>query len=217
MVDTRDGIELLEKNQPRQERAKQTYEAILRAAAELLIEVGVERISTNMMAERAGVTVPALYRYFPNKYAVLYVLGARLMDRQNKVFQDWFLRYVEPENPHLLLNNITELLQQIYLETGGVTAGIQILQSLRAVAPLQDVRLKSHRMLAEQFYRTVAHLFDLPPDERIAARARVSIETGYSVVEMALEDDTVDRNAVLEEGAHMISLYWREVLPPVQR
>ena len=46
-------VELLEKNRPRQERAKRTYESILAAAAELLVEVGVERISTNLIAERA--------------------------------------------------------------------------------------------------------------------------------------------------------------------
>ena len=81
-------VELLEKNKPRQERAKRTYEAILTAAAELLVEVGVERISTNLVAERAGITVPALYRYFPNKYAVLHALGAGLMDAQDTVIWD---------------------------------------------------------------------------------------------------------------------------------
>ena len=65
------SVELLEKNKPQQERAKRTYEAILASAAKLLVEVGIERISTNLIAEEAGITVPALYRYFPNKYAVL--------------------------------------------------------------------------------------------------------------------------------------------------
>ena len=83
-------VELLEKNKPRQERAKRTYEAILVAASELLIEVGVERISTNIIADRAGITVPALYRYFPNKYAVLHALGAAMMDKQNDVCVEWF-------------------------------------------------------------------------------------------------------------------------------
>ena len=94
MLANRREVELLEKNKPRQERAKRTYEAILVAAAELLVEVGVERISTNLIAERAGITVPALYRYFPNKYAVLNALGAVLMDRQNEVFQQWFDAYM---------------------------------------------------------------------------------------------------------------------------
>ena len=113
MVAGRQPVELLEKNKPQQQRAKRTYEAILKAAAELLVEVGVERISTNLVAERAGITVPALYRYFPNKYAVLNALGAALMDRQNAVFQAWFEKYLD-EGPQLLLDNIYEVLKQTY-------------------------------------------------------------------------------------------------------
>ena len=74
------NVELLEKNRPQQQRAIKTYEAILSAAGELLCEVGLERISTNNIAERAGVTVPALYRYFPNKYAVINALAGRLLE-----------------------------------------------------------------------------------------------------------------------------------------
>src|SRR5262249_31941379 len=59
---------------PRQERALQTYERLLDVAGELLAEVGVERISTNMICARAGMTPPALYRYFKDKYAVLEAL-----------------------------------------------------------------------------------------------------------------------------------------------
>ena len=66
MTIARRQVELLEKNRPRQERAKRTYEAILNAAAELLVEVGVERISTNLIAERAGITVPCLLYTSPS-------------------------------------------------------------------------------------------------------------------------------------------------------
>ena len=55
MVAVRPHVELLENNKPQQARAKRTYEAILAAAAELLVEVGVERISTNLVAEKAGI------------------------------------------------------------------------------------------------------------------------------------------------------------------
>jgi AcrR family transcriptional regulator len=37
--------------------------------------------------------VPTVYRYFPDKYAVLHALGAVVMDKQNQVCQDWFNAY----------------------------------------------------------------------------------------------------------------------------
>ena len=60
---------------PQQERAVQTRDHLLDVAGELLGEVGFENISTNMICARAGMTPPALYRYFRDKHAVLETLG----------------------------------------------------------------------------------------------------------------------------------------------
>lgn len=213
MVAGKRQVELLEKHKPRQERAKRTYEAILVAAAELLVEVGVERISTNLVAERAGITVPALYRYFPNKYAVLNALGAVLMDRQNAVFQEWFEKYLgEDGGPQSLLDNVQQLLRMTYEVTREQVGGIEVVQALRAVAPLQDLRLASHRLVADQFALIVAELLDAPVDELLTTQARLTIDTGYSIVEMALEDETLPTESLLSEGAKMIRRYWWGVL-----
>ena len=212
MVADRRQVELLEKNKPRQERAKRTYEAILTAAAELLVDVGVERISTNLVAERAGITVPALYRYFPNKYAVLNALGAGLMDAQNVAFQQWFERHVNADNPQHLIDNVYELLKDTLDLTQAQTGGLEIVQALRAVAPLREVRLESHRRVAEQFANTAAKLLDRPADDFIKTQARITTEMGYAVVEMCLEDDGLSSELLLREGAQMIQAYWMSLL-----
>src|SRR3546814_2992087 len=53
----------------------------------------MDRISTNMICERAGVTPPALYYYFCDKYEVIAALGERLMDRQNHVLTSWLAQH----------------------------------------------------------------------------------------------------------------------------
>ncbi|MEZ5571619.1 MAG: TetR/AcrR family transcriptional regulator [Halioglobus sp.] len=214
MVAVREYVELLEKNKPQQERAKRTYEAILAAAAELLVEVGVERISTNLVAEKAGVTVPALYRYFPNKYAVLNALGAVLMDKQNAVFQQWFEQYCAAGDPQVLLDNVYELLKRTYDVTRKELGGLEVVQALRAVAPLQEVRLSSHRLVASQFAKITSHLLGRPEDEMIKMQARLTIDTGYAMVEMALEDQSLATEALLREGSRMIQLYWVDIVNP---
>ena len=212
MVATRRQVELLEKNKPRQDRAKRTYEAILEAAAELLLEVGVERISTNLTAERAGITVPALYRYFPNKYAMLNALGAVLMDRQNEVAQQWFETHLGNGDPEQLMGNIYELLKLTYDVTREQTGGLEVIQSLRAVGPLQQLRLTSHRLVASQFATLLGELLGQPVDELLNMQARLSVDMGYAIVEMALEDDSLAYEQTLRQGALMIQLYWREIL-----
>lgn len=69
--------ELRQRSTPRQARSRQTLEHVLDCAAALLDEVGAERFNTNLLAERARLGVRAIYRYFPNKLAILVALAER--------------------------------------------------------------------------------------------------------------------------------------------
>jgi AcrR family transcriptional regulator len=63
---------------PRQHRAKETFEKILAVTADLLVERGFEGVNTNIIAERAHVKPPAVYRYFPDKFALYYALAEKI-------------------------------------------------------------------------------------------------------------------------------------------
>ena len=65
------------RKRPTQERAQATVDAIVLAAAHLLKTEGSERLTTNRIAEVAGVSIGSLYQYFPNKHAVVAELRAR--------------------------------------------------------------------------------------------------------------------------------------------
>jgi AcrR family transcriptional regulator len=62
---------------PRQARAQATVAAILEAAAQLIEREGEAGFNTNALAERAGVSIGTLYRYFPDKRAILLALARR--------------------------------------------------------------------------------------------------------------------------------------------
>ena len=55
---------------PRQARSKATVHAILEAAARILETQGADAVTTNAVADRAGVSVGSLYQYFPSKEAI---------------------------------------------------------------------------------------------------------------------------------------------------
>jgi AcrR family transcriptional regulator len=67
----------LERRIPRQQRAQESCAAIFEAAAQILLRDGMAGLSTNRIAERAGVSIGTLYQYFPNKQAVLLAMGRR--------------------------------------------------------------------------------------------------------------------------------------------
>ena len=208
----RQRVALLEKHKPKQERAKRTYEAILAAAAELLVEVGVERISTNIVAERARVSVPALYRYFPNKYAVLNALSAAYMEQHTAVLQRWLDEHSRQDDLLLLVNNIGGLLERIYAVTQQQVGGLKVVQAVRAVEPLREVRLTSHRSSSNQLATVVAAILGRPADELMMAQARLTVASVYTVVEAALEEEPLSAESMLSEGARMIQLYWQGIL-----
>ena len=65
------------RNEPVQARSAARLTALLDATAEVLDEVGYERLTTAMIAERAGASIGTVYRYFPDRLAVLQALGRR--------------------------------------------------------------------------------------------------------------------------------------------
>jgi AcrR family transcriptional regulator len=66
---------------PRQPRSLATVDAILEAAAQVLEIAGEPGFNTNAIAERAGVGIGSIYRYFPDKHAILVEMGRREMAR----------------------------------------------------------------------------------------------------------------------------------------
>ena len=66
-----------QRRSPKQARSRATLEAILEAAAQILERRGPPGLTTNDVAERAGVSIGTLYQYFPDKTAILVAAARR--------------------------------------------------------------------------------------------------------------------------------------------
>ena len=73
---------------PRQARAHATVEAILTAAAQVLVRGGLDDLTTARVAERAGVSIGSLYQYFPNKQALAAAVVDDCTERFLREFAD---------------------------------------------------------------------------------------------------------------------------------
>lgn len=69
------------RNAPVQARSTARLTALLDAAAAVVDEIGFERLTTAMVAERAGASIGTVYRYFPDRIALLQALAARNLER----------------------------------------------------------------------------------------------------------------------------------------
>lgn len=75
---TSDGIVML-RNEPVQARSTARLASLLDAAAAIIDEIGYERLTTAMVAERAGASIGTVYRYFPDRIVVLQSLSSRAL------------------------------------------------------------------------------------------------------------------------------------------
>jgi len=63
-----------------QRRARQTVDAILDAVVRVLKREGIRAVTTNRIAEVAGVSIGSVYQYFPDKQAIFVALHQRHID-----------------------------------------------------------------------------------------------------------------------------------------
>jgi AcrR family transcriptional regulator len=66
---------------PLQARSTHTVEVIFDACIHVLLDGGIERLTTTRVAERAGVSIGSLYQYFPNKQSLLAAVLERHLRR----------------------------------------------------------------------------------------------------------------------------------------
>lgn len=200
------------KLKPSQTRARNTFETVLSTAGELLAEVGFERLTTNLVCERAGLTPPALYRYFPNKYAILSELAQRLMEAQDEAVLAWMeAGGLEADSLDEAVEKNRRMQEQVNEITRQMPGGIWIMRALRAIPLLRDIRIASRDRVALQISESLRQRFPTVPHDELFRAARLSTELMYAATEMVLEEPDQDEARVNEEVCWMVALYYNRL------
>ena len=188
-----------------------TFEALLATAGELLGEVGFEGLSTNLICSRAGMTPPALYRYFPNKYAVLKELGRRLMRAQDDAVFAWIgaggLVTTTQEDA---VASYKQIQTQVIAITRNHPGGIWIMRALRAAPILHAVQTESRDDVAQRLADAVRDQYPSLTDAQLLAATRVSTQMMYGAIEMALESPELEPQ-ITNEACWMVSAYYAQL------
>ena len=75
------------RREPKQPRSRQTVEAVLEAVPRVLRRHGAQAITTNRVAEVAGISIGSLYQYFPDKQAIFIALHDRHVETVRDVIE----------------------------------------------------------------------------------------------------------------------------------
>ena len=130
---------------PRQHRAQATLDRLLDKAAELLTERGLEGFNTNLLAERAQVRVSTVYRYFPNKHAVLAALSERFFEAE----RDWLGNFDALARATDWRQALRETLAHYAERSDAYPAVTALRRASRASAELQALEMRSNEALAK--------------------------------------------------------------------
>jgi AcrR family transcriptional regulator len=197
---------------PKQGRAVQTYERLLDVSGDLLAEVGIERISTNLICARAGMTPPALYRYFKDKYAVLDALGRRLLARRGDILTLW-LAEVSPRGAQAMAEGLGDVLTATWQATLNEPGGIWILRALRAVPQLAHVRAEAYAEMTEIMATAFAASLNHPPRDDLWLRVRVALEFAFSADELLFEETRLPPEVIIAEATDLLR---RALVEPIR-
>jgi AcrR family transcriptional regulator len=77
----------LTRRNPKQQRSRQTVDFVLEAVPVVVKRHGAQALTTNRIAETAGVSVGSLYQYFPNKRAIFTALYDRHVDEVQRIIK----------------------------------------------------------------------------------------------------------------------------------
>jgi AcrR family transcriptional regulator len=180
----------------------------MKAAGELVGEVGFEKLTTNAICARAELTPPALYRYFRNKYEVLEALARRLLKKQNDAFAAWMFQggtWADPSKRAAALQDWFRISAEV---TASEPGAIWTLRALRALPNLAHIRLESQRRAADQMLEFYRRLYPDMDPQLLWCRCRVVGEFGFVVDEFVLEEDRIPPDVLFREAARVLGVPW---------
>ena len=191
--------------QPQQRRARQTRQRILDATLELLEESGIEKISTNLIASRAGVNIASLYKYFPDKHAILHELAQSFGQQQS----DLICAYLVSIDIESSIESVCGGLVDAVIEgTRGGKALVQLQRSLIASPELLEAYRATNHEIGQALKPFLRH-WGIEIDGKAFELAMLCIgETFSALQDLALSRDANYDQAVVEELKLLLTAYY---------
>ena len=200
------------RRRPTQERARATVDAICAAAAELIEEGGITTLTTNAVARRAGVSITAVYAYFPDKWAIVHELFGRFEQARAEELASLYEAFVTSDDWAAVIDGLWDRMAQFRIDTpAGVTLRLAMLGSPR----LADLDREGSVRAATGFAAAiVARNPAVDPDDAYRASWVISLAAG-PLIDDSVRDGTVAQEQ-LDEGKRLIIRHLEPLLGPAK-
>jgi AcrR family transcriptional regulator len=197
---------------PTQERSRRRVARILDAAAKLVVREGVEALTTRDIAGTAGVPIATLYQYFADKEAVLIALTQRDTDEMDAEVAA-ALAALE-EGGSLTVASVVRATMEAF---------VRVYHRRRSFVEIYlrgRTNLAVHRYGREHNERVATSLREyavaagLVGDELTLERARLAVEVGDRIFQLAFEHEDEGDPDLVEEGIVLVTGYLERYATP---
>lgn len=191
------------RRKPLQERSQDTVQRIFRAASDLLASAPIDEITTSRIAHAAGLSIGALYRFFPDKQSIIDAIAVRHMDEFRAAFESRLASLNFSDGPAFLSTVIDAFVA--FLESRPDFRAIAFGQISAATRQHQTDPNASTGGLVKRFMIESLGMNDLAS---LDLKLRIAIETGERLFAYAFEQpDATSRAAVIAELKRLLASY----------
>jgi AcrR family transcriptional regulator len=188
---------------PVQERSNDTVQQILAATSVLLEQKPSQELTTSRIAVEAGISIGGLYRFFPDKQAILDAIAVRAMEE----FQSGLERELSesfPEDGAALLDLVIDAYVR-FLDARpdfrSIALGQHISPSTRRRQVQPDIGPSG---LIKDF---MMNLVGATETAELDVRLRIASEAGERLIAYAYEQNPEDRKIVVREMKRLLAGY----------
>lgn len=189
---------------PTQARSRARVEAILKAAGALLGEVGYDGLTTNLIAERAGVPVGSIYQFFETKDDIVAALVERFQERIRRLAGEELDAACAARDRHGFIAKLVDGIAGIQAEA---SAFVCLFSGSQSHARFDALARELRATLVGHLDRTFAEAFPrLPKAERGRMLGAWSDITG-AVIASLDRSKPGERGKLVEELKTILSAY----------
>jgi AcrR family transcriptional regulator len=191
--------DLTRRARPQQARSQATLDRLLIVSADLLEEVGVNGFNTNLLAQRAGLAVRAIYRYFPNKWAILVAMAERIGELERSWIGD-----LKHHSEGDLSTGVDRAIDG-YFEAAKRHRGYVALRAASQASPeLREIDERNSRELQEDLAEGLRDLGVSVDDKQLRILCLVIIESANRLLDIALQAQPEEAELLVTELKRML-------------
>ncbi|MEV6176714.1 TetR family transcriptional regulator [Streptomyces sp. NPDC052016] len=202
---------------PVQRRSAERLTRILDACADLLDEVGYDALSTRAVAERAGVPIGSVYRFFGNKKQMADALAQRNLERYAERVTERLKRAGDAgasrpggaEGRGDWRAAMDAVLDE-YLAMKRTAPGFSLVDFGNQI-PV-GARAEPNHRVADRLTDLLSGYLGRRPDEDLRRTFLIAVETADTLVHLAFRMDPAGDERVIEETRELLRAYLARTL-----